>query len=31
VADAAQANWLMDEIALAQRYISSLAAEEFQV
>lgn len=31
VADAAHAYWLLDEIALAQRYISSVSAEEFQV
>ena len=31
VADAAGAWWLLDEIALAQRYIKEVAAEEFQV
>ena len=30
VADAAGAYWLLDEIALAQRYIKAVAAEEFQ-
>jgi hypothetical protein len=30
VADAAGAYWLLDEIALAQRYIKTVAAEEFQ-
>jgi len=31
VADAAGAYWLLDEIALAQRYQKRVAAEEFQV
>jgi Family of unknown function (DUF6876) len=31
VADAAGAYWLIDEIALAQRYDKAVAAEEFQV
>ena len=31
VADAAGAYWLLDEIALAQRYVKEVAAEEFQV
>jgi hypothetical protein len=31
VADAAGAYWLLDEIALAQRYTKAVAAEEFQV
>jgi prepilin-type processing-associated H-X9-DG protein len=31
VADTAGAYWLLDEIALAQRYEKSVAAEEFQV
>ncbi len=31
VADAAGAYWLLDEIALAQRYKRRVAAEEFQV
>lgn len=31
VADAAGAYWLLDEIALAQRYDPALAEEEFQV
>jgi hypothetical protein len=30
VADAAGAYWLLDEIALAQRYVKAVAAEEFQ-
>lgn len=31
VADAAGAYWLLDEIALAQRSVNKVAAEEFQV
>ena len=31
VADAGGAYWLLDEIALAQRYEKAVAAEEFQV
>ena len=31
VADQAGAYWLLDEIALAQKYIKAIAAEEFQV
>ena len=31
VADAAGAYWLLDEIALAQRFVREVAAEEFQV
>jgi len=31
VADAAGAYWLLDEIALAQRIVKAVAAEEFQV
>jgi hypothetical protein len=31
VADAAEAYWLLDEIALAQRFVREVAAEEFQV
>jgi hypothetical protein len=31
VADAAHAYWLLEEIVLAQRYISSVSAEGFQV
>jgi hypothetical protein len=31
VADQAGAYWLLDEIALAQRYEKSVAAEEFQL
>jgi hypothetical protein len=31
VADAAGAYWLLNEIALAQRYVKEVAAEEFQV
>ena len=31
IADAAGAYWLLDEIAIAQRYEKALAAEEFQV
>jgi hypothetical protein len=31
VADAASAYWLLDEIALAQRFVSEVAGEEFQV
>ena len=31
VADAAGAYWLLDEIALAQRYVKAVAAKEFQV
>jgi hypothetical protein len=31
LADAAGAYWLLDEIALAQRYIKKVAAAEFQV
>jgi hypothetical protein len=31
VADAGEAYWLLDEIALAQRYKAKVAAEEFQV
>ena len=31
VADAAEAYWLLDEIALAQRFDKKVAAEEFQV
>jgi hypothetical protein len=31
VADAGGAYWLLDEIALAQRFIKAVAAEEFQV
>jgi hypothetical protein len=31
VGDAAGAYWLLDEIALAQRYIKAVAAEEFQI
>jgi len=31
VADAAGAHWLLDEIALAQRYIISVKREDFQV
>ena len=30
VADAAGAYWLLDEIALAQRFVKAVAAEEFQ-
>lgn len=30
VADAAGAYWLLDEIALAQRYVKTVAAEKFQ-
>jgi hypothetical protein len=30
VADAAGAYWLLDEIALAQKYVKEVAAEEFQ-
>jgi hypothetical protein len=31
VADAGGAHWLLDEIALAQRFVKTVAAEEFQV
>ena len=31
VADAGGAYWLLDEIVLAQRYVKSVAAEEFQL
>ena len=31
VADAGGAYWLIDEIALAQRFVKTVAAEEFQV
>src|SRR5690349_4033315 len=31
VADAAGAYWLLDEIALAERYVKSVRSEEFQV
>src|SRR3984893_4050272 len=31
VADAAGAYWLLDEIALAQRYVKEVAAKRFQV
>jgi hypothetical protein len=31
VADTAGAYWLLDEIALAQRYVAAVRAEEFQV
>jgi hypothetical protein len=31
VADAAGAYWLLDEIAIAQKYVKEVAAEEFQV
>ena len=31
IADAAGAYWLLDEIALAQRFVKAVAAEEFQV
>jgi len=31
VADQAGAYWLLDEIALAQRFVKAVAAEEFQV
>jgi hypothetical protein len=31
VADTAGAYWLLDEIALAQRYVAKVRAEEFQV
>jgi len=31
VADAGGAYWLLDEIALAQRYVKKVAAEEFQL
>jgi hypothetical protein len=31
VADTAGAYWLLDEIALAQKYVKEVAAEEFQV
>ena len=31
IADTAGAYWLLDEIALAQRYVKQVAAEEFQV
>jgi hypothetical protein len=31
VADTAGAYWLLEEIALAQRYVKEVAAEEFQV
>jgi hypothetical protein len=31
IADTAGAYWLLDEIALAQRYVKEVAAEEFQV
>jgi hypothetical protein len=31
VADSAGAYWLLDEIALAQRHVKEIAAEEFQV
>jgi hypothetical protein len=31
IADAGGAYWLLDEIALAQRYVKTVVAEEFQV
>jgi Family of unknown function (DUF6876) len=31
IADAVGAYWLLDEIALAQRFVEAVAAEEFQV
>jgi hypothetical protein len=31
VADTAGAYWLLDEIAIAQKYVKEVAAEEFQV